>query len=68
MFSALQTGHSPFGYGQWAATAGWAALGNMVGGVGLVTLLRQLQVIDAVQKEQHSPAPGVPGNDPQEVR
>ena len=68
MFSALQTGHAPFGYGQWATTAGWAALGNLVGGVGLVTLLRQLQVIDAVRKERQNPAVGVPVGDSREVR
>lgn len=60
MFAALQTGHAPFGYLQWAQTAGWAALGNMVGGIGLVTLLRLLQVPRKVQEEWAHPAPGVP--------
>src|SRR5437899_2524197 len=32
MFSALDTGHAPFGYLQWAETAGWAAVGNIAGG------------------------------------
>ncbi|HEX3564681.1 MAG TPA: formate/nitrite transporter family protein, partial [Acidimicrobiales bacterium] len=63
MFAALQTGHAPFGYLQWAETAGWAALGNMVGGVGLVTLLRLLQVPHKVQEERANPAPGVPIGD-----
>jgi formate/nitrite transporter FocA (FNT family) len=63
MFAALQTGHAPFGYLQWAETAGWAALGNIVGGIGLVTLLRLLQVPHKVQEERANPAPGVPIGD-----
>jgi formate/nitrite transporter FocA (FNT family) len=63
MFAALQTGHAPFGYLQWAETAGWAALGNMAGGIGLVTLLRLLQVPHKVQEERANPAPGVPIGD-----
>ena len=35
--AGLQTGHAPCGYLDWL---GWAVLGNMVGGIGLVTLLR----------------------------
>ncbi len=60
MFAALQTGHAPFGYLQWAETAGWAAIGNFVGGVGLVTLLRIVQVPHTVKAEREHPAPGVP--------
>ena len=63
MFSALHTGHAPFGYLQWAQTAGWAALGNVIGGVGLVTLLRLLQVPHKVANERANPAPGVPIGD-----
>jgi formate/nitrite transporter FocA (FNT family) len=40
IFSALHTGHSPFGYLDWLRWLGWAVLWNMVGGIGLVTLLR----------------------------
>jgi len=43
MFSALHVG-APFGYADWARTAAWAALGNLVGGLGLVTVLRLVQV------------------------
>ncbi|HUR24262.1 MAG TPA: formate/nitrite transporter family protein [Acidimicrobiales bacterium] len=67
MFSALHTGHAPFGYWAWAQTAGWAALGNIVGGVGLVTLLRQLQVAHAVREERQNPALGVPIGDRRRV-
>ncbi|MEA2827922.1 MAG: formate-nitrite transporter family protein [Actinomycetota bacterium] len=67
MFSALHTGHAPFGYVDWAQTASWAALGNMVGGIGLVTVLRLFQVPDKVRKERRDPAPGVPVTDTREV-
>ena len=63
MFSSLHTGHAPFGYLQWAETAGWAALGNIVGGIGLVTVLRLLQVPHKVADERANPAPGVPKGD-----
>ena len=40
IFCALHTGHAPFGYLDWLGWLGWTVLGNMVGGIGLVTLLR----------------------------
>ncbi|HJT38287.1 MAG TPA: formate/nitrite transporter family protein [Actinomycetota bacterium] len=43
MFAALHA-HAAFGYAAWARVLGWATLGNIVGGVGLVTILRLLQV------------------------
>jgi formate/nitrite transporter FocA (FNT family) len=43
MFAALEA-HAPFGYADWAGMAAWAALGNMIGGIGLVTVLRLVQV------------------------
>jgi formate/nitrite transporter FocA (FNT family) len=43
MFSALHAG-APFGYLHWLAVAGLAAVGNIVGGCGLVTVLRLVQV------------------------
>lgn len=67
MFTALHTGHAPFGYLQWAETAGWAALGNIVGGVGLVTVLRLVQVPHTVRAERENPAPGVALDDEREV-
>jgi formate/nitrite transporter FocA (FNT family) len=67
MFAALDTGHAPFGYLQWAQTAGWAAVGNIAGGVGLVTLLRALQVPHRLREEQRNPAVGVPIGDRRRV-
>ncbi len=55
MFAALHTGHAGFGYGQWARAAGWAALGNLVGGIGLVTCLRLLQVPHRLRLERERP-------------
>ena len=63
MFAALQTGHAHFGYLQWAETAGFAALGNMAGGIVLVTVMRLFQVPHKVREERANPAMGVPVND-----
>ncbi len=46
MFCALHTGHAPFGYLDWLGWFGWTVLGNVVGGVGLVTLLRLVRSRD----------------------
>jgi formate/nitrite transporter FocA (FNT family) len=59
MFAALHTGHAPFGYLDWLETALWAALGNMVGGVGLVTLLRVGQAPHILMRERAHAAVGV---------
>jgi formate-nitrite transporter family protein len=63
IFSALHTGRAPFGYADWAATAALAAVGNLVGGLALVTVLRLFQVPHAVKDEVRHPAPGVPVGD-----
>ena len=67
IFSALHTGRAPFGYADWAATAGLAAVGNVVGGVVLVTLLRVLQVPHTVKEEREHPALGVALGDDRRV-
>jgi len=59
IFAGLHTGHTSYGYLDWAATAGWAALGNMIGGIALVTLLRILQVPHKVREHAQNPAPCV---------
>ena len=66
IFAALHTGRAPFGYADWAATAGLAAVGNLVGGLALVTLLRLFQIPHAVKDEAEHPAPGVPVADKRE--
>ncbi|MGB9376507.1 MAG: formate/nitrite transporter family protein [Mycobacteriales bacterium] len=54
-FAALHAG-APFGYLDWLGLFGWAALGNMVGGIGLVTVLRLLQSPHKVAAERRSPS------------
>lgn len=66
MFAALHS-HAPFGYLDYAKTAGFAAIGNIVGGVGLVTMLRVLQVPHKVKEERENPALGVPIGDDRRV-
>jgi len=43
MFGALQHG-APFGYLDWLEVSSWYTLGNIIGGVGMVTGLRLIQV------------------------
>jgi formate/nitrite transporter FocA (FNT family) len=43
MFGALHAG-APYPYAHWLGFFGWSLLGNMIGGLGLVTLLRLVQV------------------------
>lgn len=52
MFAALHTGTAPFGYADWLGALGWSALGNIVGGVGLVTFLRLVRVPHRVAAER----------------
>ncbi len=55
MFAAIHA-HAPFGYADWAGAASWAALANIVGGLGLVTVLRLVQIgREAVEEERHRP-------------
>lgn len=51
VFAALHVG-APFGYVDWLRLFALACLGNLVGGLGLVTLLRLLQVPHKVQAER----------------
>lgn len=67
MFAALHTGHAPFGYLDWLQSALWAALGNVAGGVLLVTLLRVGQAPHVLLRERRNPAPGVPIGDNRRV-
>lgn len=56
MFAGLHAG-AGFGYGTWAVTAAWYALGNMVGGVGLVTVLRLVQVGEGRIRDEREAGP-----------
>jgi formate/nitrite transporter FocA (FNT family) len=57
MFTALHAG-APFGYADWLGMLGWITVGNIVGGLGLVTLLRLIQVGRAkIAEEQQRARP-----------
>jgi formate/nitrite transporter FocA (FNT family) len=54
-FAALHAG-AHFGYLDWLGALGWAALGNAIGGLGLVTVLRLIQVgREEVERERARP-------------
>ena len=56
VFAALHVG-APFGYLDWLGTFGWAVLGNIVGGIGLVTVLRLVQVgKEKLDEERNRPS------------
>jgi formate-nitrite transporter family protein len=52
MFAALTAGRAPFGYLDWLGALGWSALGNVVGGVGLVAFLRLARVPHELTEER----------------
>ncbi|GAS96233.1 formate/nitrite transporter family protein [Mycolicibacterium canariasense] len=52
IFGAMFTGHAPFGYLDWLTWFGYTVVGNMIGGLGLVTLLRLLRSKDRLQQER----------------
>jgi formate/nitrite transporter FocA (FNT family) len=53
MFAALHAG-APFGYLDWLGVLAWSAIGNIVGGVGLITALRLVQVGKGQLDEERS--------------
>ncbi len=52
IFGALSTGEAPFGYVDWVSWFGYTIVGNVVGGLLLVTLLRLLRSKDRLQQER----------------
>jgi formate/nitrite transporter FocA (FNT family) len=60
MFAGLLTGRADYGYLDWLGALGWAALGNMIGGLVLVTAVRLLRVPHRVQESR---APGDEASD-----
>ncbi|GAC1611797.1 MAG: formate/nitrite transporter family protein [Mycobacteriales bacterium] len=62
-FAALHAG-APFGYLDWLKLFLLGAVGNLVGGLGLVTMLKLLQVPHKVRGErQKRPKPPIPSTD-----
>lgn len=52
MFAGLLSGRADYTWADWAGILGWAVLGNVLGGVGLVTAVRLLRVTHRVQEER----------------
>ena len=52
IFAALLGGPAPFGYADWLSFLGLSLVGNVVGGLGLVTLLRLLRSRSLLQRER----------------
>jgi formate/nitrite transporter FocA (FNT family) len=52
IFGALHTGHTSFGYLDWLRWFSYTVVGNVVGGVGLVTLLRLVRSKERLQEER----------------
>jgi formate/nitrite transporter FocA (FNT family) len=52
MFTGLLGGQATYTWSDWAQALGWSGLGNLVGGIGLVTSLRLLQAPHRVAEER----------------
>ena len=52
IFGALATGRAPFGYLSWIQWFGYTVVGNVAGGLILVTMLRLLRSKDRLQEER----------------
>lgn len=55
MCAGLFTGNAPYGWPDALGAATWAVLGNLLGGLGLVTVLRIVQVgADTIGRERRA--------------
>ena len=61
IFGALITGKAPFGYVDWLGWFAYTAVGNLVGGLLLVTLLRLVRSKDRLQEERRDAETTEPG-------
>jgi formate/nitrite transporter FocA (FNT family) len=52
MFAGLLTGAADYGYVDWLGALGWSAVGNLAGGLVLVTALRLLRVTHRVAADR----------------
>ena len=52
MFAGLLSGQAHYSWGDWALALAWSSLGNILGGVGLVTSIRLLRVSHRVEEAQ----------------
>jgi formate/nitrite transporter FocA (FNT family) len=56
IFCSLHAGGTSFGYADWAGWFGWTVLGNVIGGLGLVTLLRLVRSRRMLQRHRREVA------------
>ncbi len=56
-FGALHTNAATFGYLDWLGWLSWAVLGNIVGGVGIVTLLRLVRSRELIAERRRQADP-----------
>jgi formate/nitrite transporter FocA (FNT family) len=54
MFAGLVSGHATYTWADWAGALGWSVLGNIIGGVGIVTAIRLLRVPHRLAEERAS--------------
>jgi formate-nitrite transporter family protein len=52
MFAGLLTGHASYTWADWAGAFGWSVLGNIIGGVGIVSAIRLLRVPHRLMEER----------------
>ena len=52
MFAGLLGGLAHYSWGDWALALAWSSLGNILGGIGLVTSIRLLRVSHRVEEAQ----------------
>jgi formate-nitrite transporter family protein len=57
MFAGLLAGHAGYTWADWAGALGWSSLGNVIGGVGIVTAIRLLRVSHRLVEERASDSP-----------
>ncbi|HLN76555.1 MAG TPA: formate/nitrite transporter family protein [Nocardioidaceae bacterium] len=60
IFGALNTGEAPFGYLDWLQWFSYTVVGNLIGGLGLVTLLRLVRSRDRLAEERAAAQRGEP--------
>ncbi|GAB2983323.1 formate/nitrite transporter family protein [Amycolatopsis acidiphila] len=53
MFAGLLGGLAHYSWANWALALAWSSLGNVLGGIGLVTSIRLLRVSHRVEEAQH---------------
>ncbi|HEY0933247.1 MAG TPA: formate/nitrite transporter family protein [Trebonia sp.] len=68
MFAGLLTGHAPYTWADWAGAFGWSVLGNIIGGVGIVSAIRLLRVPHRVLEERETVRQDGGADDPDETK